>query len=297
MLKSLTHSALKFYVRRFPIGKGKVRLLTAIWKPLTPPPYIREAQIEGTPIRMQCDLSKFVQRHIYFFGHFEKADCANWMKAARYANTIFDVGANVGLYSLLAAHVNPASTIYAFEPTPSIQVELEANLRLNNVTTVQIEGLGVGERTSSGYLQSSAGPSGDNDGANFVTVAPRGAGDQPISLVSLDDFCQERGIDQIDLLKMDIEGGEYAALMGATRLLQRKAIRVLFIELLERVAIPQGGHSTVEVKQLLHQYGYQIYKIEGDAAIPVPLDKVHTGNGDNVIAVADISLLEGITRG
>ena len=57
------------------------------------------------------------------------------------------------------------------------------------------------------------------------------------------------------------------------------------------VAVPQGGHTTVEVKQLLHNYGYTIYKVENGKVVPVPLEKVHTGNGDNVIAVADTGVI------
>lgn len=291
MFQSLSHDLLKSYIRRFPIAKGKVRLLSRLWKWFTPPPYVREAQVEGTPIRMRCDLTKFVQRHIYFFGHFEQADCANWMKAARYANTIFDVGANVGLYSLLAATVNPTSTIYAFEPTASIQAEFETNLQLNGIQNVQIESFAVGSTSASGFLHRSEGPTGDNEGTNYVTAGKLRESDTKIQMVSLDDFCRERGIERIDLLKMDIEGGEYDALIGASGLLARKAIHCLFIELLERVAVPQGGHSTVEVKTILHQHGYTIYKIEEGKAQPVPVEKVHLGNGDNVIAVAEPSFL------
>jgi FkbM family methyltransferase len=292
MLKSFSHDALKFYIRRFPIAKGKVRLLSRVWKWFTVPPYVREAQVEGTSIRMRCDLTKFVQRHIYFFGHFEQADCANWMKAARYANTIFDVGANVGLYSLLAATVNPQSTIYAFEPTASIQGEFETNLQLNGIKNVQMEPFGVGATSASGFLHRSVGPTGDNEGTNYVTSGKLQDTDTEIRMVSLDDFCRQRGIEEIDLLKMDIEGGEYDALIGARDLLERKAIHCLFVELLERVAVPQGGHTTVEVKQILHDYGYFVYKVENGKAIPVPLEKIHTGNGDNVIAVADNATLE-----
>lgn len=292
MLQSFSHETLKFYIRRFPIAKGKVRLLSRIWKWFTPPPYIREARVEGTSVWMKCDLTKFVQRHIYFFGHFEQADCANWMKAARYANTIFDVGANVGLYSLLAAAVNPNATIYAFEPTASIQAEFETNLRLNEIETVKIESFAVGATSASGFLHRSVGPTGDNEGTNYVTAGKLRDTDTEVRMVSLDDFCQQRGIEQIDLLKMDIEGGEFDALVGARGLLARKAIRCLFIELLERVAVPQGGHTTVEVKQILHKYGYVVYKVEKGTIIPVPLEKVHTGNGDNVIAVADKSVVE-----
>jgi len=292
MLQSFSHDALKFYIRWFPIAKGKIRLLSRIWKWCTPPPYSREAQVEGTPIRMRCDLTKFVQRHIYFFGHFEQADCANWMKAARYANTIFDVGANVGLYSLLAASVNPTATIYAFEPTASIQTEFETNLRLNTIQTVQIESFAVGATSASGFLHRSVGPTGDNEGTNYVTAGKLRDTDTEVRMVSLDDFCLQRGIEQIDLLKMDIEGGEYDALVGAQGLLGRKAVKCLFIELLERVAVPQGGHTTVEVKQILHNFGYTIYKVEHGKAVQVPVEKVHTGNGDNVIAVADKASLE-----
>lgn len=282
MIQSLAHSALKSYIRYFPVSKGKVRLLTRLWRYATPHPYVRTVTIDGTTVQMTCDLSKFVQRHIYFFGSFEAEDCARWMRIARNAPTIFDVGANAGLYSLLAAYVNPTATIYAFEPTNGMWNDLLANLELNHATSVHPQKVAVGAADTIGYVHISRGNSGDNEGTNYVTTAVSAQDEEQVKVVSLDSFCQQAGIDTIDLLKMDIEGGEYHALQGAQNLLSRHAIRCVFIELVESVAQRQG-YTTADVKRLLVNHGYSIYRMGTDKT-PVRVEETH--KGENVIALA-----------
>ncbi len=287
MIQDLAHSALKSYIRYFPVAKGKVRLLTRVWRYATPKPYVRVANLNGTSVKMTCDLSKFVQRHIYFFGSFEAQDCAHWMQMAQHATTIFDVGANAGLYSLLAAYANPEAKIYAFEPTTPMWQDLLSNLHLNDATNVLPQQLAVGSEDTMGYVHISQGNSGDNEGTNYVTTSSATPNEEMVKLVSLDSFCHQAGVNTIDLLKMDIEGGEYNALQGAQDLLSRHAIRCIFIELVESVAQRQG-YATADVKRLLVKNGYTIYRVGGGKR---PLTVEETHKGENVIALAPGILL------
>src|SRR4051794_10870809 len=126
---------LQYYVRHFPIDLGKNRAISLLWQPLT---YgqnkTRHAKLVQGNITVKCDLQHLIQRQLYFWGTYEPEYCEQWIRLARQSKVIFDVGANVGIYSLLAAEANPAAEIHAFEPSVSMAKVLASNLRLNNLT-------------------------------------------------------------------------------------------------------------------------------------------------------------------
>jgi hypothetical protein len=74
------------------------------------------------------------------------------------------------------------------------------------------------------------GDTGSNEGMNFITVERTGSGED-VATVSIDHFCAERAIEQIDLLKLDIQGNEPEALAGAAQMLSLGRIGTIFVEL------------------------------------------------------------------
>jgi hypothetical protein len=65
-------------------------------------------------------------------GGWEKGSLALWIELCKPSTTIFDIGANTGIYSLLAKAVQPTSRVFAFEPILKIFGQLETNVRMNN---------------------------------------------------------------------------------------------------------------------------------------------------------------------
>jgi len=266
------------------LSKGKARLVSWLWKPLSGGNYLRETHLRQGNVHMRCDLSKLLQRQLYFFGAYEEKDCACWVRMAKQARTIFDIGANVGLYSLLAAAANTRATIHAFEPTSEVFDRFVENLRLNHFANVVPNPLAVGNATGKSLLHFCAGSDSANEGMNYVSPESVSGSDLEIEVVSLDDYCRQNGIACIDLLKLDIEGSEYEALLGAENLLSKQAIGCIFLELTEWAA-ERKGHSIRDLKQLLAGAGYQIYQLQENSQFkPVKLDASH--NGDNVLAFA-----------
>jgi FkbM family methyltransferase len=125
----------------------------------------------------------------------------------------YDVGANVGFYSLLAAGlVGPQGHVFAFEPLPRNVAYLRRHLALNRVSNVQILELAVGEQTGS---------------ASF-TPEPSGCmghlsdtGCLPVTVAGLDDLLEQGRLLPPHSIKMDIEGAELLALRGAQNCIQR----------------------------------------------------------------------------
>jgi FkbM family methyltransferase len=225
---------LVWYARRFPIRRGKLRIVDALWRTAVGEHDTRRlAHLNHGGFRMECDVSEMLQRQFYFFGTYfvEDAILACWEKAARDASVVFDIGANAGIYSLAAAAVQPEATIHAFEPTPEIADRLRATAALNALRGVHVHELAVSAETGSARLIRCRGSLGTNEGMNYITTAPADSQAASIRTVSLDNFCEDHAIDRIDLLKMDIQGHEPRALEGAAGLLSRGRIGTIFTEL------------------------------------------------------------------
>lgn len=274
-LQWLAHEMFKAYLRYFPIRRGKERILRRLWKPLVFGKYRRSARLKAIPVQVDCDLTQWIQRHLYFFGEYEPERTYHWMRLAVCARAIFDVGANVGTYSLAAASVNPRAIINAFEPSPDLFELLCANARNNDLQNITAHQVAVAEVTGVAFLHCCQGIDGANEGMNYVSSARERDSDVEIKRISLDDFCKQHRLSEIDLLKMDIEGNEYAALLGAKDLLGDKRIHCMFLEV-NNWALARAGSSPTQIKDLLQRAGYNLFTVankrvvRADAADEIP---------------------------
>ena len=116
--------------------------------------------------------------------------------------TIVDLGANVGYATMYFAHLFPKSHLYAFEPHPTSFAELVANLRRNHL----LERVTLYKAAASNV----AGPQFLTDDAVCSTIVS-GDGNRRFRVMQLDLFECLSGL-HVDILKMDIEGGEYSVL-------------------------------------------------------------------------------------
>jgi FkbM family methyltransferase len=138
---------------------------------------------------------------------------------ARTSRHIVDVGANTGLFSLLAGTQNPDAVIHAFEPFPSAADMLEANLRANRLTNIRVTRAAVSDQPGTlplyfnDALRLTQGASLRN--WDYVT------GKVEVPVIRLDDYLAEQGLDTIDLLKVDVEGSEPEVLAGAEATIAR----------------------------------------------------------------------------
>jgi hypothetical protein len=93
---------------------------------------------------------------------------------------------------------------------------------------------------------------------NFITAATNDPGAEVVSTVCLDRFCVDRGIDRIDLLKLDVQGHEHQALTGAAQLLKAGRIGTIFTEL-NWSTDPETCPARASIR-LLEEAGYQFSK-------------------------------------
>jgi FkbM family methyltransferase len=175
------------------------------------------------------------------------------------AKTILDVGANAGIYSLAALAVQPDADVYAFEPTPEIAKRLHETASLNALDRLHVQQVAVSTRGGTATLRRFRGELGNNEGMNFISQDPCESDEEKVETVSLDQFCRERSIDKIDLLKLDVQGHEFAALRGAERLIRAGSISTIFMEL-NWAQSPRSPCPASESIRLLSESNYLFSK-------------------------------------
>jgi len=176
------------------------------------------------------------------------------------AKVVFDVGANRGDVTASYRNYFPEAEIFAFEPFPgSLDVLRGKHAGDKKVYPFQLAlAEEAGEKTL--YVNQNAdtnsllpsqetGLSSDQQVKNISTIS--------VKTETLDNFCREKSIATIDILKMDIQGGEWAALGGAAQLLQEKKIGLIYSEVyfVEQYKDQPLFH---DISKLLHRYGYYL---------------------------------------
>lgn len=176
---------------------------------------------------------------------------------------VLDVGANIGMYSLLMARwVGDGGRIYAFEPAPEPLRALREHVALNNFSD-RIEVIGQAVSDVSGeatfYAHASNGENSLNpDYAKRVAVAEA----VRVPITTIDDFCRHRGI-RPTLLKIDIEGFEFHALRGAVETLSQYRPTVI-IELHPHIW-PEIGLTREQAAAILLELNCRAVALDGQA--------------------------------
>ena len=180
------------------------------------------------------------------------------------APVVFDIGAHKGLAAKTYRSLLPDAAIYCFEPFPDSVEALRRNLA--NEPAVTVVPKAVSDKTGSrtffvnGFdATNSLLPRPKSSRRYF----PRHAGPKTtieVETTSLDEFVRREGIDEVSILKFDIQGGELMALKGATDLLRRGSVLMIYTEILF-VHLYQDCPLFNELWTYLGQFGYQLYDI------------------------------------
>ena len=190
----------------------------------------------------------------------------------RSVNTFFDVGANVGQTTREALRRFPGARVYAFEPHPVSFHELAAI----NEARLSAHQVALGERSGNATLYQ-YGEAGDGSLINSLVADarfPTRFGYRPkkevdVPCLTLDDFCLEHGIDNVDVLKLDTEGSELAVLKGAERMLASGRCSYVYTEFNELQPRPGvTGGALIPISDLLARFGLRYVTTYTDFILP-----------------------------
>lgn len=179
------------------------------------------------------------------------------------ARIVFDIGANYGDTVLKYNQLFHDASIYAFEPydltykslvqkVQHIQNVITAPLAISDQHGSLVFYVNRNVNTNSLLPSQKMGLTSDHEVQQRSTVN--------VNSTTIDKFSDENNITQIDILKLDIQGGELAALKGASKLLQQKKIKLIYAESYFKSQYVNQP-LFFEIGQYLHQFGYYLQDI------------------------------------
>ena len=190
---------------------------------------LAKEEIKKVKIPLNCKLyvsTKDLGVSLYLLtkSKFEPEQTKLFLKEIKKGNIVFDIGANIGYYTILASKlVGKKGRVYAFEPDERNLRLLQKNLKLNNCQNVEVIPQPVSNQTALvGFLENTS-----QGESKIKTSSLKG---RKIKAISLDDFVKQKRIKKIDVLKMDIEGAEVLALKGGQNFLAKTPHLKIFLE-------------------------------------------------------------------
>ncbi len=144
---------------------------------------------------------------------FEPNSLKIWIKLCRISKVILDLGANTGIYSLIAKSENPASIVYAFEPVERVYKVLEKNLFINDFN-VTLHKKAVSNSDGMGMFYDDREDHQTSVVINLDRSNEEGLYKVETQLIKLDTFIKSNNIQEIDLIKMDVELHEPEVIEG-----------------------------------------------------------------------------------
>ena len=181
---------------------------------------------------------------------------------------VFDVGANVGDYAEeVNMRLKNGTEIYCFEPGQ--QAFFSLNERFGSKNNVHVYNIGLGDKEETLTLFS------EKDGASLRAslydlrldhLGLKMSHVEKVQVSTIDLFCESHGINEIDFLKLDVEGHELKVLTGAQRMLNSRQIHAIQFEF-----GPCNIDSRVFFRDFFYMLnsGYRIYRVLGNGLSPI----------------------------
>jgi FkbM family methyltransferase len=215
---------------------------------------VAEVDLLGRPVllsiasRLEARRARSIRR--------EKAVLARMLEHLEVRDVAYDIGANIGLVSLLLSVHRPTEggRVHSFEPEPVNYGRLCRNIELNGLrerVAAHRLALGAEEGEAELFIRPGAG-----EGRHSLATARGSKGSIRVPVVTLASFAHSSG-EPPDFLKVDVEGAEGQVLVGMDPLLNVRRPRELFIEI-----HPKGGGDRMpggqSIGDWLHARGYAL---------------------------------------
>ena len=202
-------------------------------------------------IRYSLDISDYMQYCIYFGIEIEPRERLYGL--VQNGTTVIDVGTNIGETLLNFAKINTEGRNIGFEPVPHLYEIAKRNIALNEFKNIELVNKGL---SSTYEVLSFHDVSENNSGGTFLTRENNSDANRSVEAVRLDEFVKRNGIDNISLIKIDVEGFEMEVLKGASATLHSFK-PVLFVEI-DNALLARQKTSDAEIFRFLENHDYTI---------------------------------------
>ncbi|HVU23815.1 MAG TPA: FkbM family methyltransferase [Opitutus sp.] len=253
------------YIRRSPVARGKGRVGAAaallVSRVAALEPARMSVTVAGVTVALWLSPSSLLGALTRCFGCYEAPEIAAGLGvlARRRRPVVLDVGANAGLYSILAAAAHPGTRCLAVEADPRVAQCLRRNVDANAAAirrhgaSIAVIECALGDRTGPAAFYRARDPARGSLFAEAVNPVET----IPVPTRRGDELLAELGIEEIDFCKIDVEGAELLVLAGLDRTLRAGRIHRLQVELNKSLS-RRAGHSCGGIVEFLRARGYEL---------------------------------------
>lgn len=196
---------------------------------------------------------------------------------------IVDIGANLGLFSLVMAKAHPARRVLAFEPASSTFAALTQNVALNGADVDCFQMALADHVGTSEFIVRESARANSSLVSNLVLPNEQRI---KIHCTTLDRFVEEHAIDRIALLKIDVEGFEASVIKGSGAVLSRMRPPIIYFEVCATLA-QLAGFAPEEAAAEIERHGYRLHRIgDGGELLPVSLSRISKVRAENWVATS-----------
>ena len=204
---------------------------------------------------MALDLRDLIKNKIFFEGVWEPILSEYVINNISSADVFYDIGANVGYFSILAAKAN--AKVLAFEPDPVNVERIWYHQKINQLDKLEVNHMGIGEENKN--LQFYRASILNNGQSGFINR--NAVESMSVAVFTLDYLIYDQNFPKPNFLKIDTEGWELKVLKGATKLLTLDPPKTIIFEW---DGIGENSENVDSISQFLSQFNYQITQILND---------------------------------
>jgi FkbM family methyltransferase len=257
--KLLFRSASISRLFRFP---GWERSLRAVFPPerFRGPRRVETTVNYDSNLRFRCDLGSYIEWSIFFLGQYGHPTAHVIKSLLREGDAAIDVGANVGVYTLIMAKsVGSSGRVAAFDANPEVHRRLMQNLELNGFIE-RCETFGCALSSHAGNRKLHLPPQDSWNRGTATLIEHEMAEDRSIevSVETLDRMMRNWG--KCDLIKVDTEGNDFAVLEGARQIIERFLPSLIFE--FDPELWPHAQDSAGKLSSALVKLGYSFRFID-----------------------------------
>jgi FkbM family methyltransferase len=254
--KIIYSSRINFILRNI----NKLLLPVLPWKIKLPPSGVLKIRnSQGQSINISTNQTNYLTHLIFWEGGYQSFEyTAIFISLIRKVRTFYDIGANIGYYSLIGAMENKELKVVGFEPAAGPLYYFRENIRINSFDNITAEAIALSHKEGEiefyeirnkkyRYLEHNLGGESNTGskttGRNFVL--------NKVKTSTLDNYVKTRNEEHIDLIKMDTEGTENLILEKSDYVLRE----------MKPVIICETLFNTIEseLESIMSSYGYEFY--------------------------------------
>lgn len=213
-------------------------------------------------VQFICDMNdkRTAPVEAFNFDLYEQADSEIIYKLIKDGSTVFDIGANIGWYSIHLAKNLQKCKVYAFEPIPDTYKQLDQNTQLNKCSNILLNNIALTDKKQTLTFFYSPNNTVASSSRNIMENAE--AVKVECEASTIDDFVAENKITNLDFIKCDVEGAEYFVYKGGVKTFSEQK-PIIFTEMLRKWAAKFDYHPN-DIIKLFTDIGYKCFVIAGD---------------------------------